>query len=520
MHFSPAVRRWLPLFTTCFILLFTLLILLPLKNPPSLDDGLRHVTIGRLMAEHGIASVTGGRDRRDSVKGWGDFFFAGYFAHHNSDPWFLSDVLSMPLSSLPLVTALKVSILCSLILLLLSSWLFFRSIRLPPVTTSFLLLLLAWGEMPFYARLFLGRPFPLMTVLAILTVTAVLHRKWVFLPPLLCIATLLSHLFVLPLGISVIGALWLWTLKEKSCAAKVMTAAVLGVLAGLLLHPAPLQYLHYLLTVFIRIPFLFGRRADMGSEMYSAFSVGPTAAIPVTGIIILMAFFIWNKLKVPLKTFHREGFSFIAFLTLLFFCAFFVWMRALDVLWPLLVLSIALLIRIAPEMPHRFLTFFFNPPIRRISTIAPLIVLLFFSVYLQRTGAYFLRTNHFNALSRLQGLSLIPSGSRVLNLDWGMFALLFAVRPDLLYATGIDSNFTYLQDPAGSDLLLFPDNLALDPKKTIDIPVWLPQLLAHFPARYIVFPTSGKEKLVFLLRKSPLVQEVSADTTLTIFKVR
>ena len=510
MHFPSALRQWLPLFTTCFIILITFLILLPLKNPPSLDDGLRHVTIGRLMAENGISSV----------KGWGDFFFAGYFSHHNSDPWFLSDVLSMTLSRLSLVTALKVTILSSLTLILLSAWVFFRSLRLPPVTTSFLLLLLAFGEMPFYSRFFLARPFPLMTAIVILTVMAVLHRKWIVLLPLLCVATLLSHLFVLPLGIGIIGALWLWSFGEKKASLSVVTATAAGVLLGLVLHPAPFAYLHYLVTIFIRIPFLFNRRADMGSEMYSAFSVGPSAAIPVAGIIVLMAFFLRYRFRIPFQKFHKEGFSFVAFLAFFFLCAFMIWMRAIDVLWPLLVLSIALLIRISPLFPVRMLTEFFTPPFKRITTTAPLILLLLFSVYLQRTSAYFLRTNHFNALSRLQALSLIPPHSRVLNLDWGIFALLFAERPDLLYATGIDSNFTYLQDPEASALLTLPDALILHPEKpTPDISQWLTQLLAHFPARYIVFPTQGKEKLVFLMRKSPLVQELSADTTLTIFKV-
>ena len=101
--------RLLPACAFAAVLLLVLALLLKLQNPVSLDDGLRHFAMGRMISERGIASAS-----------WSTWLPQSYFGTHVVDPWFLSDVLLAPLSSLGVTAALKLLCLLSVTLLLCS----------------------------------------------------------------------------------------------------------------------------------------------------------------------------------------------------------------------------------------------------------------------------------------------------------------------------------------------------------------------------------------------------------------
>lgn len=263
-------REWSPLFTITFALALVIVILAPLRNPFVLDDGIRHFTLASLLVRDGLPSFSG----------WGDFFFAGYFAEFNSDPWFLFDVILMPLADLPLVFALKVFTVLSVAALLGAMWLLLRPLRLTAMQRSVLLLLFLLGENEFFIRLFLARPFNVITIIFILTIAAVLKKNWVAIFFLLCAATLFHYLFVFPLFVGIAGSIWLWITHEKHSAFRVFCAASLGVAAGLLLHPHTWNYLHFIVRVFPAVPFL--RDIGLGMELepgfLKSFTVWPTVA--------------------------------------------------------------------------------------------------------------------------------------------------------------------------------------------------------------------------------------------------
>ncbi|MDD5751775.1 MAG: hypothetical protein PHS73_04635, partial [Candidatus Peribacteraceae bacterium] len=410
--------RWFPLLSACVALGILLLILLPLPNPASLDDGLRHLAIGRIMAEHGIRAVTGGLDRRDSVTGWGDFFSAGYFTQHNTDPWFLADVLMMPLGSLPTLIALKLISICSIIILIAAMLFSFRTFRLPPFPAGALLLLLLLGEPKFTGRLLLARPFLLMTSMAILMLPAVLRRRHGAVFLLLVFATLFSHLFVLPLGIAALGALWLWSRREKRSALLCLAALLGGTGTGLLLHPTSSDYTHYLLTVFLRIPFAFSSRASMGSEMYTSFASGPSLVEPLAALLLLMGLFAVVRLRIPWERLHRSGLTLIAAIAGPLLLASFVWVRAVDILWPFLILLLAGLVALAPDLPRRMLHAFAPRSPAGTGRILLLVLLLVCSARLYRLTELMTERNAHTALSRFAALSVLPEDATVLNIDW------------------------------------------------------------------------------------------------------
>ncbi len=503
--------KWLPFFAVLVVFGIILLILLPLPNPPSIDDGLRHLVMGRTMAERGMLSVGG----------WGDFFSTGYFTQHNTDPWFLADVLMMPLRGVPTVAALKLIIVLSIAFFIATALFALRSFRMSPAVTGALLLFLMLGEPKFTGRLFLARPFLLMTCIAILTLLAVLRRKpvWVFI--LLAFATLLSHLFVLPLGIALLGALWLRSLPEKRGALLLLVALIGGTGLGLLLHPAPLNYIHYLLTVFIRIPFSFSQRAEMGSEMFSSFASGPSLVEPLAAVIFLMGLFAVVRLRVPRIALHRGGLSLIAVIAGSLLLASFLWVRAIDVLWPFLILLLAGLLASVPQLPGAMLRAFAPRSPLQTARIVVLFLILICSARLYRLTELMGERNTHTSLQRFAAVQIIPPNEAVLNLDWDIFPPLLSLRPDMMFAAGIDVNLTAFTDREAADLLALPDVWQKNPTLLPDDPSpWITALHAHLPGNYLILATWRYPLLLPKLRTLPILKELaSGKDGLTVFKI-
>src|SRR3989339_401366 len=160
-------RRWMPLVIGALCVGLIALMLWPLENAPFQDDGIRHLTLARLMAERGIGAFTG----------WGGLFFTGYFTHHNSDPWFLSEVLLLPLAGFPLVTGIKWFIVLSSALLAVIMIFAFRALKVPSGSAAILIVLLLFGELGFFLRLFLARPFILISCVLVLVILAIVRRQ-------------------------------------------------------------------------------------------------------------------------------------------------------------------------------------------------------------------------------------------------------------------------------------------------------------------------------------------------------
>src|SRR5438874_2308934 len=57
-------------------------------------------------------------------------------------------------------------------------------------------------------RRLLGRPFPLLTAIAIFILWAVLKKRWWLAGGLMIVAVLLSHLFVFPLAVAGLVSFW------------------------------------------------------------------------------------------------------------------------------------------------------------------------------------------------------------------------------------------------------------------------------------------------------------------------
>ncbi|MBI3332194.1 hypothetical protein HYZ99_04555, partial [Candidatus Peregrinibacteria bacterium] len=63
-------------------------VLFSLENPTAHDDGLRHYVYAKTLWQEGIFTVPG----------WSRFLYEGTMSRLHADPWFLSDVLLIPLT--------------------------------------------------------------------------------------------------------------------------------------------------------------------------------------------------------------------------------------------------------------------------------------------------------------------------------------------------------------------------------------------------------------------------------------
>ena len=488
-------------FAIVFLLLSVSLIILPLPNPVSLDDGLRHLAMARHMTETGFASDTG----------WGDFFFEGYFAEHNLDPWYLADIAYVPFTLFPMVLGLKLFTLAGILLLAAAFLVLLRSFHLPAAWMAALLLLLVGGDPVFFGRLLIGRPFVLMTVLALLVLHCILSRRAALAGALIGIAVLSSQLFVFPLLVAASGSVWLLFLRKRGAALRMAAFSAIGAGAGLFLHPHTGDYIRYLRDVFLRLPFL--QHIGRGGEMYSGLAYSQSVIV-VIGFLALLAAALSAaaKERVSPRALHVRGITLTLALSVLFGTAYLFWIRAIDVLWPFLLLLVA---QVAGLPGVR--AFFAGPlSVGRKTWERSFVflggIVLIVLVNMSMVGAQLAATDGARSLAQFQPLAQIPAGARVLNADWDRIPPYLTVRPDITYATGIDNGFTYLTHSGAYRLLEASrgDAFAFE-EPIVDAGAWLDQMLRAYPADYLVLMRERYAHFLPALRKVERLKEISGE---------
>jgi hypothetical protein len=424
----------LPLITSVIGLLILGSVLIGLEAPLSLGDGIRHITFASQLFEHGV----------QHIGGWGDVLFSGYFSVRNIDPWFLTHVLLIPLTVMEVVPAqylfalLQIALLCSVTVMI------FRSLKLSPQVQSALLGVLLFGNIQFTLRLLLGRPLLITVALCILVLAAVLKRKAITVGILLALATLLSHMFPFPVFIAVCGCVWLVSISENKAALQLAMYSVIGVAIGIALHPQSLSYVHYMLTVFLREPFL--TPIHNATEMQSGLTrMGAMAA--VTGLAVLLAHYARMVGDVSWREMHDKGVSLTAGIVLFMLLCMLLWTRMMDFLWPLQIVLLGQILSLRPYLMRDIATALLPSFALKRGTIV-LLTLLILGVHTAKLHHSFRTTDAKRLLTHFSTpLQNIPAGSRILNTDWDIFPALFTVRPDLLFTRGMSPSYDYVLSP-------------------------------------------------------------------------
>lgn len=495
------------LITVGGLVLFFALLLWSLHNVISLDDGLRHFAMAKYMRAHGIAANTG----------WNVFLYHGVMSTLAVDPWFLYDILLIPLTNMQPDDALKLVSMIEIALIGSCFFLLLRTLRVPTHTEAWYVLALFLGDFQFMHRILLGRPFPLFTALGLLAIYCFFQKRWVLLGCTLFFATLLSHLFVFPLVISLLGILWLIFYRERTHALRAAFAIVIGIGAALILHPESMAYLTYLTAVFPLIP--FQRQLALGSELgYSFFSDSRSAIVMIGLITLFFALFVAERKRIG----HTETDRRIVFLVTLFVCLlppYILWIRVIDLLWPVALLAVAALHAADPLLPgkarRKLLPSFVRP------WFAPVILIAYFFLTAGLLSHLLIAQDPTRTLENFATLRAIPSQSRVLNVDWDLFPVYIALRPDLKYATGMDPTFTYLRDPKASELLhMVRGNAATFEPPILDASLWLKELTRRIPSDYLVLRRDRHRAFIETLTHVPSLLPVSASGAIAIFEIR
>ncbi len=501
---SAFLFRLLPAFAAIVSLSLIALLLFSLKNPVSLDDGLRHFAMARLMSEQGIHSAS-----------WGQFFSHGYFAHHTVDPWFLSNLAFVPLLPFGSVLALKVFALIAIAFLIFSFLYAFHEFHTPLLTAAIAIVLLLFFEPTFLYRLLLARPYELVTPLAVVIVVAAMQKRPMLVGAALMLCVLLSQVCIFPIAIALVCVLWRFSLRQWEEATLLLSWVVASSLAGLFFHPHPIAYLFYLRDTFIHIPFLPG--LQLGSEMHSGLFASRRVFVFIAVIVLLHGGL--TRAKTTWKIFHESGLSLLAFLTVFFLALFLLWERAIDFLWPMTILLLVRLLSVRPGlftetlrclMPRKFV---FRP------VIGTLIVLLLCGSSFVATAKPLIETDHDRALSLFtEALSSVPRGSTLLNVDWHFFMGAVEVRPDLQYATGIDPSYTYLDDPKALELLSELNTPKFQSSPTPDdVHVWLREMTTEYPSDFLILFRSYHAALTAQLETE--LQNLSTRKEIAVFSL-
>jgi len=499
---------YLPLVTAIGCVALFGLLVLPFQNPTSLDDGIRHFTMAGLMAKNGI----------HAYQGWGDFFFTGYFTQVNFDPWYLTHVLLIPFAAFPLMTSIKLYIVLSVGLLVASFLTVLRPFKISPVTTSVLILLLFFGERLFLNRIFLARPFAIITSICLLSLHAILQRKWLLAFGLTAFATLFSHLFIFPMGILLSGACWIWSTGDRKNAYLIFLATICGVLSGILLHPESMSYAQYLFTVFLKPA--FNKDLGVGAELYSGFGKGSYIMEPVLGVIILILMYQILVLKKSFKDLNNTGITFTFVLSCILLCFFYKWGRSIDFLWPMLLIAFGQALHMYQTTTstafRKQISKDFSKSARVVFYI--LTILLPFNVFRVTIPLY--NINPKNDLAAYSDLSVIPTGSHVLNTDWWAFPIYFTVRPDLLYSSGMDPTFNYEFDPEGQRLLgVLKSDMIETENSVVDPARWLRNIRSRYDAQYIVFDAKWHTHFIEEFTNVPGVEKLSSSGAIGLFQI-
>ena len=489
------------------IILFFTLLLWSLENVVSFDDGLRHFAMAKYMAEHGISANTG----------WNVFLYHGVMSSLAVDPWFFYEVLLMPLTGLEPDDALKLVSIIEMILIGAAFFVLLRTLRVPSRLEPWYMLALFFGDFHFVHRILLGRPFPFFTALVLLVIICLFQRRWVLLGALLFAATLLSHLFIFPLAVSIFGVVWLMAIQERKSAVRASVAIIAGIGIALAVHPQSMAYLTYLATVLPVIP--FQRHLSLGSELGYGFFGDSRSAIVLLGVTtLLLALYFSERKKIGRTETERR----IFFLVGLFLClipAYLLWLRVVDLLWPVALLAVAALQGADPLLGKKarlkLLPDFVRP------WFAPVILATYFFITTGLLTHFLITQDATRTLDNFSTLQLIPTESNVLNTDWDLFPVYITVRPDLHFATGMDPTFTYLTDPEASELLhmLRNDAAAFDPP-LLRADRWIQELRERIPADYLVLRRDRHQHFIEELLTVPELSVISGSGAIAIFEIQ
>lgn len=496
--------RLLPIVVAALGLLVLSCVLLPLKNPVSLDDGLRHYMMGKEMGEQGILQV----------RGWSRWFFAGYLHDHPVDPWFLSDVLYLPFTVFPLIPALKLFALFSIAFLLASFLLCLRSMRVGPVASAFLVFLLLFGNQEFTFRLLFGRPFVVVTAVTMLLFLCVIRQRPLLVAILMAVATLLSQLFVFPFVISILGCALFWWRGESKVSLRLFLASMIGLTFGFLLHPFPLEYVRYIWLIFL--PTSSTGFPDRGSEMFSGF--GNEGLLFVVGGLIVLLHVLWMK-KRKLKIIEQSVLLLEA-IVVMFLILFLLYSRAIDFLWPFVLLLLGVLLAHEGHTLRKIGTIVFPAGVHRVVLMLCLMLLLCALFFLSGAVNLLAYDRERSLIPMQRALEKLPPRSRVLNVDWDTFPFLVAVRPDLQYAFGMDPIFIYASNSGSYALIRMTHSIVRlpDERKYLDAKRWVEALTAIHPSDYVLLSAQKMEPIIEGLDRAGF-ENVSDDPEWAVFRV-
>jgi len=471
----------------------------------SFDDSLRHFMMGKLMAARGILGL----------RGWSEWFFAGYLFEHPVDPWFLSNVLYMPFTGFPIAQGLHLYALFSITFLAFCFVLILKNLEVNPVISSLLVLLLIFGHEGFLFRLLIARPFTVITALTVLLMLFIIKKKNIPAGITMVLLVMLSHIFVFPLGVALIGVFLSYMNKNKQKSLSLFAAVSVGTLVGFFLHPEPIEYLKYMGLVFFRTPFM--NFPDRATELSGGLGEGGIIFV-ITAVIVLLHFLIIFNRKVRQKDLFVL--LFLDFVAVFFLAQFMLWARSMDFLWPaLLVLA-------------GWLTTYFADPFGKLSelfsqkrhaigalTAAFTLFVCFVSTVPLALAINFSDKNHSLNFYK-QAFANVEPSARILPVRWDWFSPSVAVRPDLKYARGIDPLFDYASNSGAYALMaaVFPTRFP-ETRQYIDAEGWLEASLKVYPSDYLMLSAERYAPIIKSIKKLGY-EDVSQSEKWAVFDVK
>lgn len=519
-----------------------------MQHPMYLDDGLRHVIMARHLAEHDLVTAP-----------WSTFMYEGMAMQLDIDPWFLFHLIIRPISTLSLNAATDIINIVTFIALLATFGICMRRFELSTQAKAILILLLVLGEPSYSSRLFLARPLLLMTPLILLVTYATYAKRPWIIGICLAVAMLLSQLFVFVACMVAWGLLWTLLIeRDRQQAMHMAAASIIGGIGALILHPDPVAYIEYVHTVFLKIPAL--DLANQASEMQS----GAVRTLPLAEMYLVLsavAITIVNRQKNLMKTPEGRRVILLAVPVFILYAALLKWMRIIDLLWPLASLLLATIVSCHKRIIDDVIAIFLSPRTYAISVAAALLLpfvwwwqpktvdytwIPFFllllhafvpdiaqaskkrvrhnmlgillAMLLVMNGSYlFLTTIVADKDRDLAQYSIpdeVPPGSRILNTDWSKFPTYVAMRPDLLYANGIDSSFLHMTNrELYIHMLQLNDRKLQSGRIALDGDAWVREMLRLTDADYVVINEPLHGFLSGALRNATHADEVPTDSS-------
>ena len=456
------------------------------SSPTSWDDGLRHITMARVMRTEGIDQT------------WSRFFYGGYLADHSVDPWFLADVFYIPFTFFSDPVGLRVYSIVGFFALLLAVWRLIAPLRLPLSWQCALLMLMAVPP-EFILRTLLGRPFIWCTVFALLTADAVLRKRPIVAGVILCVATLYSHLFFFPLFFAGIGVVWNLLEGRRRSACILGLSVCIGTAVGLALHPHAGEYIYYLFHIFLQIPFAPPSLSTPRELTPTNSSNIPLAILAVSGLCFAGAM---KAKSIQMRDVRNLGTPFIFALIVPLLGAYLIWARSIDFLWPLLIVLLAHVLVLSWTFSSDLFAVSMKPHFPRLrgGELVLYVIALASFLTILRAGLWLQRTDSDRSMDHVAVLQTLPDGSRMLNPEWSLVPPLMATNPRLKFVTGFDNIFLRKANPEAFDLLEVYFSLAAQiPHPVIDIHAWMSQILEMYPSDYLVVSQEWAVNLLLVL---------------------